>query len=227
MIGNIKNISKEKLDIICLQETHLNDNDNIDSFKDFKGNFFLNSCNIGRKWGRGAILIREGLDCSVIKIQKDTDGRILSLLCQLKSHVVNIVNLYCPVNPCLRAEFTASTVDYYITTHDKQTVTNRIVCGNFNCVDNATLDRPGAKKQQQQEIRATVGIKQLNTIIKNYSLHDAYRHLHPDQTSYTYHNKFHKSYSRIDRLYFSEQLLAELQRLVCEYFDFDKHDMEP
>ena len=199
-------ISTEKLDIICLQETHLTDNDNTsDIFKDFKGKVFLNSCNIGRKYGV-AILIREGLDCSVSKIQKDTNGRILSLLCQLKSHVVNIVNLYCPVNPCHRAEFIASTADYYIKTHNKLTVTNRIVCGDFNCVDNVTLDRTGAKN------RTTVGIKQLNTIIENYSLHDAYRHLHPDQKSYTYHNKFRKSYSRIDRLYISEQLLAELQQ---------------
>ena len=34
-------ISKEKLDIICLQETHLTDNDNTsDIFKDFKGKVF-------------------------------------------------------------------------------------------------------------------------------------------------------------------------------------------
>ena len=35
----------------CLQETHLNDNDNIkDIFKDYKGKVYLNSCNVGRKW---------------------------------------------------------------------------------------------------------------------------------------------------------------------------------
>ena len=199
-------ISKEKLDIIRLQETHLTDNDNTsDIFKDFKGKVFLNSCNIGRKWVV-AILIREGLDCSVSKIQKDTNGRILSLLCQLKSHVVNIVNLYYPVNPCHRAEFIASTVDYYITTHDKLTVTNRIVCGDFNCVDDVTLDRTGTKNQ---DIRATVGIKQLNTIIENYSLHDAYRHLHPDQTSYKHitTNSINHIHASIDCTFQSSYLL--------------------
>ena len=44
-----------------------------------------------------AILFREGLDFSVIKTNKDIDGRILSLLCQLNSQIVNIVNLYCSV----------------------------------------------------------------------------------------------------------------------------------
>ena len=43
-------ISKEKINIICLQETNLTDNDNTsDIFKEFKGIFFLNSCNRGRK----------------------------------------------------------------------------------------------------------------------------------------------------------------------------------
>ena len=141
-------INKEKLDIIFLQETHLNDHDIIkDIFKDFKGKVHLNSCDVGRKWGL-AILFREGLDFSVIKTNKDTDGRILSLLCQLNSQIVNIVNLYCPVNPCHRAQFIASTADYFIKTHDKQTVTNRIVYGDFNCVDDVRLDRTGSRNQQ-------------------------------------------------------------------------------
>ena len=112
------------------------------------------------------------------------------------------------------AEFIATTVDYYITTHDKQTVTNRILCGDFNCVDNVTLDRTEAKNQ---EIRATVGIKQLNTLIKNYLLHDKYKDFHPDQTSYPYHNKFHKSYSRIDRLYISEDWIGLETIFTCLY----------
>ena len=107
----------------------------------------LNSCNIGRKWGVGwvgvAILTREWLDCSVIKFQEVTDGRILSLLRQLKSQIVNSVNMYCPGNPCHRPEFIASTADYFIKTHDQRTVTNRFVCGDFNCVGDVTLDRAG------------------------------------------------------------------------------------
>ena len=229
-------LNKEKLDITFLQETHLNNNDNIkEIFNDFKGKVYLNSCNVGRKWGV-AILFREGLEFSVIKINKDTDGRILSLLCQLNSQIVNIVNLYCPVNPCHRAEFIESIADYFITTHDQRTVTNRIVCGDFNCVEDLTLDRTGSRNQQ---LRVTVGITQLNTIAKHYSLHDAYRHLHPNETSYTHHNKTYKTYSRIDRIFISGQFLAELQQagvtqcyhsdhhLVWGYFDIDKHDRGP
>ena len=138
------------------------------------------------------------------------------------------------MNPCHRAEFIASTADYFVTTHDKRTVTNRIVCGDFNCVHDLTIDRTGSKKQ---EIRVTVGITQLNTIIRNYSFHDAYRHLYPDKKSYTHHNKAYKIYSRIDRMYISEQLIADLKQAGvthCYYTDhqlvwgnFDKHDRGP
>ena len=137
------------------------------------------------------------------------------------------------MNPCHRAEFIESTSDYFIKTHDQRTVTNRIVCGDFNCV---TLDRTGSRNQQ---LMVTVGITQLNTIAKHYSLHDAYRHLHRNETSYTHHNKTYKTYSRIDRIFISGQFLAELQQagvtqcyysdhhLVWGYFDIDKHDRGP
>ena len=43
-------LNKEKLDITFLQETHLNNNDNIkEIFNDFKGKANLNSCNVGRR----------------------------------------------------------------------------------------------------------------------------------------------------------------------------------
>ena len=45
-----KLIGKKKLDIICLQETHFNSNDNLNEyFKDFKGQYLVNSVEKGRK----------------------------------------------------------------------------------------------------------------------------------------------------------------------------------
>ena len=48
----LKLIGEEKLDIICLQETHFNSNDNLNEyFKDFKGQYIFNSVEKGRKQG--------------------------------------------------------------------------------------------------------------------------------------------------------------------------------
>ena len=77
-----KFIRENNLDVICLQETHFNNNDNINQlFIDFKGQYFINSVNKGRKLGVG-ILFKQGLNVNVIKTINDTEGRTLSLLCQ-------------------------------------------------------------------------------------------------------------------------------------------------
>ena len=40
----LKLIGEQNLDIICLQETHFNNSDNLnDIFKEFKGQYFVNS----------------------------------------------------------------------------------------------------------------------------------------------------------------------------------------
>ena len=58
----LKLIGEEKLDSICLQETHFNSNDNLNEyFKDFKGQCFVNSVEKGRKQGV-AILFKASLD---------------------------------------------------------------------------------------------------------------------------------------------------------------------
>ena len=45
----LKLIGEEKLDIISLQETHFNCNDNLNNyFKDFKGQYFVDSGGKGR-----------------------------------------------------------------------------------------------------------------------------------------------------------------------------------
>ena len=93
------------MDVICLQETHFNNNDNINEiFKDFKGQYFINSINKGRKLGVG-ILFKQGLNVNVIKTIKDTEGRTLSLLCQFNDDfLVNIVCIYAPNKTVERSE---------------------------------------------------------------------------------------------------------------------------
>ena len=81
-----KLIRENNLDVICLQETHFNNNDNINEFfKEFKGQYFLNSINKGRKLGVG-ILFKRRIKCKLIKTIKDNEGRTLSLLCQFNDN---------------------------------------------------------------------------------------------------------------------------------------------
>ena len=136
-------------------------NDNLkDYFKHFKGQYFVNSVEKGRKQGV-AILFKAGLDVSIIKIIKDREGRTLSLLCQFHDkYYVNIVSLYAPNNPATRGEYLVNCKQYFVTNHDNRTVTDRIVCGDFNCIDDLLTDRSGQKT-------AT-----LNTIIRSITATD-------------------------------------------------------
>ena len=99
----LKLIGEQNLDIICLQETHFNNSENLNDFlKDFKGQYFVNSVQRGRKLGV-AILFKANLDISIIKLVKDEEGRTLSLLCQFnEKYLFNIVCLYAPTNPVTR-----------------------------------------------------------------------------------------------------------------------------
>ena len=137
-----KFIRENNLDVICLQETHFNNNDNINEiFKDFKGQYFINSINMGRKLGVG-ILFKQGLNVNVIKTIKDTEGRTLSLLCQFNDDfLVNIVCIYAPNKTVERSEYLANCSQFFVTTHNNRPVTDRIVCGDFNCIDNPLLDQ--------------------------------------------------------------------------------------
>ena len=216
----LKLIGEEKLDIICLQETHFNCNDNLnDYFKDFKGQYFVNSVGKGRKQGV-AILFKAGLDVSVIKIVKDKDGRTLSLLCQFhEKHLVNIVCLYAPNNPVARGEYLVNCNQYFVTNHNMRPVTDRIVCGDFNCIDDILTDRSG---QNTATLTTTVGAREFSSLCDQYDLSDVFTHLHPDKQSFTHLSKAHKTYTRIDKIFVSISLLHGLKQTEvsqCFYSD--------
>ena len=89
--------------------------------KFFKGQYFVNTVQRGRKLGV-AILFKAHLDISIIKLVKDDEGRTLSLLCQFnEKYLFNIVCLYAPNNPSNPCN------QYFVTNHDNRTVTDRIV----------------------------------------------------------------------------------------------------
>ena len=213
-------IENKKLDIICLQETHFNCNDNLNEyFKDFKGQYFVNSVDKGRKQGV-AILFKASLDVSVIKIIKDKDGRTLSLLCQFNDNMyINIVCVYAPNNPVTRGEYLANCNQYFVTNHGNRPVTDRIVCGDFNCIDDILTDRSG---QKTATLSTTVGAREFHSLCDRYDLSDVFTQLHPDRQSFTHLSKAHKTYTRIDKVFVSISLLNDLKQTEvsqCFYSD--------
>ena len=116
------------------------------------------------------ILFKEGLNVNVIKTIKDTEGRTLSLLCQFNDNfLANIVCIYAPNNTVKRSEYLANCNQFFETTHNNRPVTDRIVCGYFNCIDDPLFDHAG---QKTASLNITVGAREFLSLCNIHELHD-------------------------------------------------------
>ena len=52
-----------------------------------------------------AILFSKHLNIDLIKIDKDSDGRIIKYLTQIENQVFQLINIYAPTNPKERLKF--------------------------------------------------------------------------------------------------------------------------
>ena len=104
---------------------------------------------------------------------------------------------------------------YFVTNHNKRPVTDRIVCGDFNCID----DRSG---QKTATLTTTVGAREFSSLCDQYDLSDVFTHLHPDKQSFTHLSKAHKTNTHIDKIFVSISLLHGLKQTEvsqCLYSD--------
>ena len=132
---------------------------------------------------------------------------------------VNIVCVYAPNNPVTRGEYLANCNQYFVTNHGNRPVTDRIVCGDFNCIDDILTDRSG---QKTATLNTTVGAREFHSLCDQYDLSDVFTQLHPDRQSFTHLSKAHKTYTRIDKIFVSISLLHGLKQTEvsqCFYSD--------
>ena len=113
-------------------------------------------------------------------------------------------------NPVTGSEYLANCNQYFVTNHDNRTVTDRIVCRDFNCIDDILTDRSGPKTAT---LTTTVGAREFNSVCDQFELHDTFTQFHPDKQSFTHLSKAHKTYTRIDKIFMSISLLHGLKRL--------------
>ena len=87
-------LNKQKIDIACLQEFHTVHKDPKIFRKEYGGKIIFNH---GTSNSKGvAILFRNGLDVTEIDSSKDSEGRILIVLCKIQGTTVRIINTYSP-----------------------------------------------------------------------------------------------------------------------------------
>lgn len=91
-------LKHHKIDIAFLQETHSTD-ENVKLWQSEWGSviYASNATTISRGT---LILIRRNMDCKIVRIEIDTEGRVLILELEINSAKLLFVNIYAPNQDC-------------------------------------------------------------------------------------------------------------------------------
>ena len=187
-------------DFVCLQETLVSDS-LISTFRSkWKGSSFWSPA-LGKQGGT-VILVPENSDFEIKKWQRDSSGRIVSILASLGDFNFNIVNIYAPTNLTERKCFYESLHDFFFPNALK------IIVGDFNCVENASDKHGGVFSQA----------KDLIDFRTQFKLIDIWRKLHGRQTECTWFNSDKSIGTRLDTFLIDLDLSANAT--TCEIIPF-------
>lgn len=145
---------------------------------------------------RGGVVIlgSEAFRDRVSVWQRDTDGRVLSLLITIDDIDINLVNVYAPTRPAERRIFLQSLHTYFFPN------SRFIVGGDFNCYD-SHLDKLGS----------AVIDSNLSDFKSAFRFRDAWRSLHPKVKAYTWFSPDLSVASRLDSFMVSSSLTDQIE----------------
>lgn len=198
-----------KADIVFLQETHsANDTDGNKWQKEWGGEALWchgshHSCGV-------AILINPRLHGKFSNKLSDQEGRVIAAKLALPDMELNLINIYAPNKPQDRKEF------YDTLWHYKPGSNNLILGGDFNCVEDISLDKQGGNLLVGQE-----GMTELNHFKHVNDLLDTWRKSHEMDKIYTWSNKTFTIRSRLDRFYIASHLHSTTSSCIrsCPHSD--------
>ena len=181
----------EGLDIIALQETHCTNADLENWKKEWPGLSVWNT--YSNRAAGVAILFNPKLKIEIIDTEMDFNGRVIQLTVIMDGNKFQIVNVYTP-NPDTQIESEGFIGDLRSYLNPSLPI---LMCGDFNMVENINLDRHGGKPRALH----TFGLDALKDLKQEFSLTDFWRENNPNKKEYTWHCRYDKIFSRLDRIY--------------------------
>ncbi|KAG1870490.1 Endonuclease/exonuclease/phosphatase [Suillus tomentosus] len=192
-----KTIREEKIGILCLQETHLSDENERQIESLFSRRLLvLNSqdpSRPGNSAGIAFVLNKEMINISNIKWSVLIPGRAAAL--SIKWHndrTINLLNIYAPNNHSEHQHFWDTVKTKWL---QKGLSTLDFMMGDFNVTEDP-LDRAPSRPDNEQAIEA------LRNFRNEFNIQDTWRHSHPTTRLFTF-NSNTNSMSRLDRIYTS------------------------
>uniref|UniRef100_A0A670IB05 Reverse transcriptase domain-containing protein n=1 Tax=Podarcis muralis TaxID=64176 RepID=A0A670IB05_PODMU len=207
-IGNV--LKKKKLDVICMQETHVAR----------KHKHVLVNKNLGTEFINATAEKKKGVVTYVNEkwepklIYKDEDGRILGVQINFQGEKINVVNIYAPNSN--RPEFFKKLEQVLLELENNKTV----LLGDFNAVPILELDRQTEKSKRKQGKLP----KSFQDLEENMDLIDAWRYKHPIEKQFTFFSEVHKSWGRIDQIWISRELTLRTTKCEIQPRTFSDHN---
>ena len=195
---------QSKLDFCFLQETMISDDTTCRSLSScWSGpSFWALAC---RRRGGVAVLCSDRFRDNISVWQKDSDGRVLSILVTLDDLRLNLVNIYTPTYPAERKTFFQTLHSYFFPNSEL------VLGGDFNCYDSA-LDKMGTVRIDSS----------LSDLKSSCALRDAWRVKHPRERQFTWFNHNRTIASRLDSFLISRPLCSQVSD--CKIWPFLRSD---
>ncbi|KAK6191805.1 hypothetical protein SNE40_003397 [Patella caerulea] len=199
-----------KVDIAFLQDTNICYVEKAKFYENVLGGKCIWSFGSRRSTGVGIVLF-DHLNFVIRKINFDFEGRLVVVDVDINNAQYRLICIYAPVNCADRNDFLL-TIPQYLTC--KRYV---IWGGDFNFVMDPLLDKVGGNIE-----KGTIGKCNMNDILKDFNLNDAYRLLYPNIVKVTWRGN--SVACRFDRFYVSKALFNKIVSsdvLPCAPSDHD------
>uniref|UniRef100_A0A803STM2 exodeoxyribonuclease III n=1 Tax=Anolis carolinensis TaxID=28377 RepID=A0A803STM2_ANOCA len=194
-IGNL--LKKEQAHIIYLQETHQKRG----GLNEIKANWIKDyEKAYGSSKSRGvAVIITNKCNFEIKSVKKDDEGRYIIIEGEIGGDKYVLVNVYAPNEN--QGEFYEKILGE-IKNWQQHFV---IVGGDFNMPMDRMKDKSNPTVKDKNN-----NITELNRIMNKWGLKDSWRLLKGDERKYTYYSAVHKTYTRIDYLFISKNMVDKL-----------------
>ena len=203
-------------DMYLLQETHSTPEAVKTWQTDWKGNSFWNSGPDFKSSGV-AILLKQNQQFKILNTRNDNQGKTMSLTFEYDKQLIQVINIYGPTRPTYRAKYFKK-LKHYIDANTKT-----IIGGDFNMVENLSIDRKGGNPRNTH----LIGLDQLNKLKQKYNLFDTWRQQHPLLQQFTYHNSDFTIHSRLDRFYMTNTFkIKKIEIIPSPHSDHDGVSLE-
>ena len=162
-------LKEEKIDIIFLQETHV-ELKNIREVKEhWQGKSIWNPGPSGKS--RGTAILFGGNKVTIQNTTTDETGRLIVAKIKIQNDIIQLINIYAPNKSWKREDFFGMCKDH---TYD---IENTILAGDFNMVEDPENDRVPPR----QDKHYTHGMEKLNILKEQHKLYDKWRIQNPSK----------------------------------------------